>query len=303
MTNLEKKYDENPYKFLEDNLIGINSENFKCELLKLSDTDLKILKHFHENNLSLTKKSRQMHLTTLAAGYCAWMMLFKNNIKIAIVAPRKGSSNRFIEILRIILQNYSNDYFYWEDDFVTDKKGEIRLSNGSFIKSFAANKTSMRGYSYDVLIIDESAFIKPDVIDAFIMNTDMNTHGKLITYSTPNGYNHFYKLWNESIKGNKNFDCLSVNWIDNPIYTKGLKEVDGVKWSPWFEERCKMLNYDEYAIKSELYGEFVKKKNKSSHRINFRIDHDLYSKLNDKISNKNISISEYVRKLIEEDLK
>ena len=141
-----KEYSEDPIKFIKENRIGINSKTFKCELFEMMDFEEMFLNHIHNNNFSVTKKSRQMHMTTLTAAYCAWKLIFSTDKSIAIMCPKKEEAIRFVEFVRIILQNYSNDLFHWEDNFVKDNQSEIRLDNGSFIKAIAATPSSLRGY-------------------------------------------------------------------------------------------------------------------------------------------------------------
>jgi hypothetical protein len=292
MTNMNEeiiKYTKDPIEFLKENRIGVSSKTWRCESLGLMDYEERFLRHIHDNNFSITKKSRQMHMSTLTAAYCAWMMIFHFDKSIAIMCPTKDEANRFIEHVRIILQNYSNDFFHWEDNFVKNNKSEIRLDNGSYIKALSAKSSSLRGYNFDVVIMDEIAFMKqaPDIWNT--LTPHLFNNSKIILYSSTNGLNFFYDLWAKAIRGEMNFSAISFDYEDNPDYD-----------DEWYDTQVKRLGYDEDSIKAELLGSFVGNKTPESHRLNLRVKGSLYEKMINKTGSSNVS--DYIRGLIKKDL-
>jgi len=285
-----REYSEDPIKFIKENRLGINNKTWKCEYLEMMDFEEKFLRHIHENNLSVTKKSRQMHMTSLSAAYCAWKLIFSFDKSIAIICPKKDQAVRFIELVRIILQSYSNDIFHWEDNFVKDNKDEIRLDNGSYIKALPASPSALRGYRFDMVIMDEVAFMKEAKEIWTTLISDFTNNPKIIIYSSTNGINFFYDVWFQSIREEVDFSHLSFDYTDNPNYNN--KE--------WYDSMCKTLGSKD-AIDVELHGLFVDKSKPESYRLNLRIKKDIYDKMIDKIGNTNVS--DYIRKLIEKDLR
>jgi hypothetical protein len=284
------EYLKDPIKFIKENRVGVNSKTWKCENLEMMDFEETFLNHIHNNNLSITKKSRQMHMSTLTAAYCAWTLLFSENKTIAIICPKKEEANRFIENVRIILQNYSNKHFHWEDDFIKNNVTEIRLSNGSFIKAFAANTNALRGYRFDMVIMDEIAFIKKAQDIWETLTPHIGIDSKIIFYSSTNGINFFYNVWSQAIREEINFAPIDFDYTDNPDYNN--KE--------WYETQCKILGNQD-SIDVELHGLFIQNKTPESYRLNLRIKGELYEKMINKTGSSNVS--DYIRKLIEKDLK
>jgi len=284
-----REYSEDPIKFIKENRLGFSIKSLEFENLEMMEFEETFLNHIHNKNLSITKKSRQMHMSTLTAAYCAWKLIFSTDKNIAIICPKKEEANRFIENVKIILRNYSNDIFHWEDDFVKDNKSELRLSNGSSIKAFAANPNALRGYRFDLVIMDEVAFMKKaqdiweELLHRFIDNP------KIILYSSTNGINFFYNVWSQAVRGEVDFAPLSFDYTDNPDYNN--KE--------WYDDRCKILGNQD-AIDVELLGLFVQNKTPKSHRLNLRVKGELYEKMINKTGSSNVS--DYIRGLIEKDL-
>jgi hypothetical protein len=60
------------------------------------------------------------------------------------------------------------------------------FKNGSEIRLFSAEQGSdaLQGYTCELLIIDEAAYLNPDVIDA-VMPYVNTTKGPIIMFSTP----------------------------------------------------------------------------------------------------------------------
>ena len=296
MTNSDAKdfirYKENFIDFIKENRMVFNNQNHKFEILPLLKFERAILNLFHENKFSIVKKSRQMHLTTLAAAYCAWCMLFKTDYSIGVVSDKISNSSVIIEKVRIILQNFSNSIFHWEDDFVKNNKNEIRLKNGCSIKSFTPKNAGI-GYQIRMYILDECAFYSLDNLFKIILPTiNALKDTKLIAYSTPNGDNDFKVLWENSINKESNFENLSVNWKDNPNQNN----------DEWFDRTCKMLGNDEKTIKQEIWGEFVDKHVSKPKMISLRLNDSILNKVYKKIESENKTISEYLRELIKKDL-
>lgn len=297
------KYSKDPISFIRDNRIGINNQTWSGEKLPLLDFEKDVLKSIHENKLSIIKKSRQMHMSSITAAYCAWKMIFHSEYNIIILSPKMDNSVRFIEMVRIILQNYSNDFFHWEDDFSKNNKSEIVLCNHSSIKAVPANESSGRGYTIHMLIIDEAAFINKleYIYTAMIPGLSAIKDSKCIMISTPNGKNVFYEFWNKAIEGGNNFTPIQLDWKMNPKFNEGMEKIDGEWTSEWYRNMCKILNYNEDKIAQELWGEFVDNKKPVSKRVNFRLDSDIYDAMMKKLGG-DYGISDYVRDLIKKDL-
>lgn len=297
-------YAKYPLQFIKDFNFGFNSDSYRKENLSLDEFDINIIGHIYENKLSIIKKSRQMHVSHLIAMYAAWHLIFRFDFSIAWISENVASSIRILENIREILENCPKYIFDWDANVVVDNKKEIRLSNGSSIKAIAANPSAGRGYTLHMVILDEAAFIRESdfksIWQSIVMSTMALKNSKIIIASTPAYVNFFYKIWEGAIKDENAFSPLHLDWTMNPRWTKDSEVRNGELWSPWYENRCEMLNHDESLIRRELWAEFTENVKPSSLRVNFRIDAELYEKMTNKIGDK--SVSDYLRDLIKKDL-
>jgi hypothetical protein len=92
---------------------------------------------------------------------------------------------------------------------LSDTQRSCLLRNNSSIKAMTTgvDGLSVRGQTANVLVIDESAFIKQSIYNEVLMPTILATKGKIIEISTPFGRNnHFY-----------NHCTKDKNWITHHV--------------------------------------------------------------------------------------
>ena len=75
----------------------------------------------------------------------------------------------------------------------------MKLENGSRVMCDATSSAAIRGGSFNFLLLDEYAFLPSHIAEEFYASTyptiSAGTTTKLVIVSTPNGLNHFHKLW------------------------------------------------------------------------------------------------------------
>ena len=97
---------------------------------------------------------------------------------------------------------------------------EITLAGGNTIYLKGADRPdSLRGVSLKHLVLDEYAFMKPDVFESILRPALADRKGSLIAIGTPEGRNHFYDLYVGSDSWN---DWASFHFtsFDNPLVDK-----------------------------------------------------------------------------------
>lgn len=89
----------------------------------------------------------------------------------------------------------------------------VELTNGSRIRFVGTEALdALRGLTADIVILDEFAFMDPEVFTIFQPIISAR-RGKFVIASTPKGYNHFYDLVNKGIKGHHTFIPTIRTWI------------------------------------------------------------------------------------------
>ena len=164
--------------------------------------------------------------------------------QVAYISPTHDLNRLFFkQILQYIPQQI----------ITADNKSElnIELSTGGSLKFFSAESyDQFRGRSFDLAIIDESAYIN-DLKEAWnsaIRPTLTDRKGKAIFVSTPRGKNYFHALYQEAQYGKPNWAAWAFSTYDNPYIDKA--EIDEAK-----ENLPKEIFDQEYmAIPSENSG-------------------------------------------------
>jgi hypothetical protein len=200
---------------------------------------------FHENRFSIAKMPRQVGKTTTTAGYMLWCVLFQENYNIAILA-NKGSLAR--DILSRIQYSYEYLPKWLQQGIITWNKGNIELENGSKINAYATSAAGVRGGSYNLIFLDEFAFVPKNMADEFFTSTypviSSGKTTKVIIVSTPYGLNHFYKMWTDAVEKRSLYKPVEVHW----------SMVPG-RDAKWKEETIR--NTSEEQFRQEFETEFI----------------------------------------------
>jgi len=252
----------------------------------------RFINHINDNRFSITKKSRQIHISTLLANYVAWQLLFgKPRIVITFMAGSAQMSKNFNDKVYKAIRDYNIN-------IIPERrtKLEIILGNGSRLRCVSATADAFCGWTSDIIIIDEGAFIEKlsEIMVASIPT--LATGGKMILSSTTNGMEEFFNIWQRSVTGISEFKNLSLNYLDNPRFNKNEK---------WFQEMCRALNMDKRQIQSELLAEFAtwRPEPNKSVKLQIRVSEEMLYNMQGMMSEYNISdYSKYVRKLIDDDI-
>jgi len=180
------------------------------------------LQHFLDNSYNIVLKGRQLGISTLVAGYAAWLSNFFKNKEIYILATKRDTAQNMVDKVRVFLEGIPE---WMRADFITDNKQSLELNNGSKIKASASTPDAARSEALSLLIVDEAAFVnKMDSIWIAAQPT-LATGGDCIALSSPNGVgNWFHKIYNEAEAGitekigNKivGFNPIKLHWSVHP---------------------------------------------------------------------------------------
>lgn len=135
-----------------------DKKNSRWIPFKLMPHQVKVLRDYENNDRNVVLKYRQGGITTLTCLYLAHIIFTTPDIKIAIVANKKKLA--MTEILTNIC-NILNSLPDWLTIKPTGKDAVDHkiYSNKTEIMAFAATKDGVRGFSPDILLIDEAAYL------------------------------------------------------------------------------------------------------------------------------------------------
>lgn len=98
----------------------------------------------------------------------------------------------------------------------------VWLVNGRKIQLKGSDRPdTLRGTGLSYVVLDEFAFMKPDVWDEIIFPTLTEVKGKALFIGTPSGKNHFYDLYMQAVEDTTGeWACWHFKSTDNPILPK-----------------------------------------------------------------------------------
>ena len=132
------------------------------------------------------------------------------------------------DILSRLQLAYENLPKWLQQGVMSWNKGSLDLENGSRIVASSTSSSAVRGGSYNMIFLDEFAFVPHNVAEDFFssvyptISSGKNT--KVVIVSTPNGMNLFYKLWSDAESGKNSYNPIDVHWSEIPGRDEKWKE-------------------------------------------------------------------------------
>lgn len=185
----------------------------------------------HNNRKVILMEGRQQGKTTTSAAYILWYTLFQESKTVAILANKASAAREVLYRYQIM---YENLPIWLQQGVSTWNKGDIALENGSIVFTAATSRAGIRGKSVNLLYVDETAIIPNNLAEEFFTSVyptiSAGETTKILLSSTPLGYNHFWKFWNDAQNGRNGFVPLFIPYWEIP----GRDEK-------WAEEQRKLL--------------------------------------------------------------
>lgn len=215
---------------------------------KLYDYQEKFVREIHKNRFVISKWPRQSGKSTSVIGYICHYVTFNQSVNVAILANKlKTAKDELFAKLQLAYENLPQ---FLQQGVVEWNKTSFKLENGSRVVCDATSSSAIRGGSYNLLLLDEYAFLPSHIAEEFYSSTyptiSAGLTTKLIIVSTPNGMNHFHKLWvdanrQEGHKLKNRFIPVEVSWRDVPITPGGPKRDD-----VWAEEQIANTSPEQF---------------------------------------------------------
>jgi len=184
---------------------------------KLYDCQKNKVKIIHENRKVILMEGRQQGKTTTSAAYILWYTLFQGSKTVAILANKATAAREVLYRYQIMYENLPT---WLQQGVTTWNKGDIALENGSIVFTAATSASGIRGKSVNLLYVDEAAIIPNNVAEQFFTSVyptiSAGETTKILLSSTPLGYNHFWKFWNDADNDRNGFVNLFIPYWDIP---------------------------------------------------------------------------------------
>ena len=238
------KCQADPIYFIENYCHIVTLDN-GLQLFKLYECQKKKVDIIVNERKVILMEGRQQGKTVTAAACILHYTIFNADKTVAIMANKTASAR---EVLLRYQTMYENLPIWMQQGVKTWNKGDVELENNCRVFTAATTTSGIRGKSVNWLYIDEAAIIPNNVADEFFASVyptiSAGETTKILLTSTPLGYNHFWKFWNEAEKGTNGFVSHFIPYTDIP----GRDEA-------WAEQQLKLLG--ELKFTQEVLCDFL----------------------------------------------
>lgn len=204
-----------------------------------------IIDVFENNRFVICKMARQSGKSTVVVcGYFLWYITFHPDVSVGVLANKENTA---IELLRRLKQSYEYLPNFLKQGILKWDQKLIMLANNSRVRAESTSASAIRGDTFNILFLDEFAHVPENIAGEFMTSVfpaiSSGKTTKLFVISTPNGYNLFYKIWNDSEEKRNTYKTIGFTWRDVP----GRDDA-------WAEEMRK--NLGEQAFQQEFECSF-----------------------------------------------
>ncbi len=249
--------------------------------MELRDHQQKLLKSLKKDRFSLIKHSRQVGVTTVLKELIIETLLNDSEAHIVYFSNRLSSAKDFLRQIKL-------DNRIVNLEKIKDNVFNLKLKNGNRLK-ITSTLSSLKGCHYSHVIIDNACFIKKleIILEGIIPLLSSIEKSKLILASSnKKGSPYFNKLFGDD----KN------NFIKNKILWN--EDIENLEI---YENLRSIISEEDFKNEMDLEDITETKTNKDQ-LLSFRVNKELYYSLTKKLVEKDLSLSDYLRSLIEGDI-
>ena len=247
-----KKCAQDPLYFM-NNYMYINTKDNGMQLFKTWPFQEAAVKRFLKYRFNINKWSRQVGKSTIVRGFILWYAMFHGDQLIAMLANKLALAKEQLQLLR---DSYIALPFWLQPGVKLWNKMSIQFSNNTRIMAAPSTVDGIRGFSPNLLYLDEFAFLRAGLAEEFwTSNFPSISSGKktrVIITSTPNGMNLFYNLWEGAVDENTaSFHDLMSKFVKSTVKWNEVPGRD-IQWG--IDE---MARIGEQRFRQEYECEFV----------------------------------------------
>jgi len=238
------KCSQDPVYFTEKYMKIINI-NEGLVNFTLYDYQKDMLRSMTDNRFTIIATARQAGKSTTTCAFILWYIIFHGQKTVALLANKGDTAREILGRIQLAYQHLPK----WLQQGVREwNKGSFVLENDSRVIASATSSDAIRGYSINLLFIDEAAFIEnwDEFFTSVYPTISSGTESKIVLVSTPNGLNHFYKLWDYAVTKKNQYHPIKVMWYDVP----GRDEA-------WKTDTVAAMNFDTEKFEQEYCVEFM----------------------------------------------
>lgn len=242
-----------------------------------------VLKALSESNYLVLAKTRQMMISTLLCAHAIKRALFNKKHTVLIIASNNMTKKYLMGIVNNILSHSSLPS--------TTEENKISIyAGGDIIFASISSIDSLQGRHVDTLIFDEAAYSTKleGVLGVLLSQLNPGPGSQVVIASTPKHNSYFnYLFLSASNDPESPYTTKKLVYSDNPYMT--TEKITALSRSNYKDEELLChVTHKSFKVKTKL--------------VVFRLDRKLLNKVKDKLSTGDISMTDYLRRLIEKDI-
>lgn len=159
-----KKCAKNPIYFIR-HYVYINTKDNGMQLMQTYPFQDAAIRRFLKYRFNINRWSRQVGKSTVVRAYILWYAMFHQDKLVAMLANKLMLAKEQLQLLR---ESYVALPYWLQPGVKLWNKMSIQFSNGCRIMVAASSPDGIRGFSPNLLYLDEFAFLRPGMADEFM---------------------------------------------------------------------------------------------------------------------------------------
>lgn len=247
-----KKCTIDPIYFIR-NYVYINTKDHGMQLMKTYPFQDEAIKRFQKYRFNINRWSRQVGKSTVVRAFILWYAMFHKDQLVAMLANKLMLAKEQLQLLR---DSYLALPYWLQPGVKLWNKMSIQFSNGCRIIIAASSPDGIRGFSPNLLYLDEFAFLRPNMADEFMASVfpsiSSGKKTRVIITSTPAGMNHFYRMWEDAVdEATATEHDLEAKYVKSTVL---WNEVPGREEQWGIDEKARL---GEQRFRQEYECEFI----------------------------------------------
>ena len=247
-----KKCAQDPIYFIE-HYVYINTLDHGFQLMKLYPYQKAAILRFMKYRFNINKWSRQVGKSTVVRAFILWYAVFHRRKTVMMLGNKLSLAKEQLQQFR---ETYLALPFWMQPGVTLWNKLSVEFTTKTRVLIAATTPDGVRGYSLNLLYLDEFAFLRPKMAGEFLAGVmptiTSGTTSRVIITSTPNGMNHFYDMWQTAVEE----DTATLEELKNK-YVRSVvlwKEVPG-RTEEW--GKAELERSGEMRFRQEFECEFI----------------------------------------------
>jgi hypothetical protein len=195
-----------------------------------------------------TGKSRSLAVVAL------WQAFRRRDQTVLIVSSGEVGAKRLLADVTRVARGSS----MLAGSVVDDSRSLLTLSNGSTVRSVPASEHQVRGWSVDLLLVDEAALVEDDLLlGAAFPTTAARPHARIVLAGTPAGpegaFYLFAELGDQGSQDVRTFrwSLADASWIEGSVVDAARAALAPAQFDREFEARFADVGAEERVIPRE----------------------------------------------------